>query len=524
MPLNKEQMDMERKAARDAMNAEAEGKDSGPGMLQRLLGGTGAAQLLGAVAGAGVATLTEKNEKDAAAKIARGMEIGDDASRNSMDSFSGGLANQVRSKVGGTELEDELAASREAEMRLGPTGTAITEAGGKAAQAMIPGLGALSTVPKAIGVGAGLGGGNAITEALGKGETPDPAKVAASTGMGAIGAGLGKVVGDRLGGLVSRYLTETGSHQAMWKQAGKQVEKLTKEVGDASTAMTNAGVRVDTTYLRKATSVLESKLNRQRSYEAGNLPFAKSAMDMIKRNSEVGRAASLDDINELRQNIRDSITDGYGAWASGVSHKDARLVHQIDRMIGELMKKLPSNPKAVIAGDAKAGIAAFERMNAGVPRAAKANLIAGAFDRADLESKSKGLPFDSALQNEFKKIYKSKQGIAEFRGPEKDLIREGAEGAFGTQWLNKLDRAYGHGGLFSFVWNSVSKVPRAASGRAAETNARDIFEKLTQAELKRAGAAAGGSAGAAAGIAGGQMLTPDISAPGLQQSLGDLMK
>lgn len=523
MPLTKEEMDAERKAARDAMNAEAEGKDSGPGMLQRLLGGTGAAQLLGAVAGAGVATLTQQNEADAAKKITRGMEIGDDASRTGIDSFSGGLANQIRSKVGGTELDAELAKTAEAKMRLGPTGAAITDMAGSAAQALVPGGKLMSTVPKAVATGAVLSGGNAITEALGKGEVPDPAKVAASTGMGALGAGIGKVAGDRLGGLVSRYLTDDGAHQALWKQAGKQVEKFTKDIGQASDDMAAAGVKVDPSYLRKAVSVLETKLNKQRSYRTGNLPFAHAALDIVKRNADDGAAASLGDINEIRQIVRDSITDMNGAWADKVTPKDARLVSQIDRMIGQLMKNLPNNPAAIVAGDAKAGIAAFEKMNAAVPRQAKANYIAGAFDRADLESKGKGVSFDSALQNEFKKIYKSKQGQAEFRGPDRDLIREGAEGAFSTQWLNKMDKAYGHGGLFSFVWNSISKVPRAGASRAAETNARDIFEKLTQSELQRAGAAAGGPLGAATGMAAGQTMTPNVAAPGMQKSLGDLM-
>lgn len=431
----------------------------------------------------------------------------DDTVRVLANSVTGGAADKIASEmpsinvggvaVGGGDLAQQQAQTKIAKAHLGPEKTMGAELAGSVLQgALLPGA-AFSTIPRTLGTMGLLGGGNEIAKALGKDQLPEIEDVGKAAATSAIGGVLGKVVGDRLGNLIAKHV---GADSKLYKQAGRVLESLNKQVDEASAAINKANVRVDSTYIKRAVDVLDKQLTTKRlTYRTGNLPYAKAAVDTLKKVADDGGNPTLRELNDVRQVIRNSVLDKNGARLDAVSPGDARLVSTIDRQIAKSISQLPSNPKAVLSGDASSAVKAWNKMNELVPKQKKTSILAGAFDNADLKSAQGKTDFDRSLQNEFMKLYNSAMGKAEFRGPERELIRELAEGGVSTKLLNRMDRAFGHG-LFSIVYNTLRAVPRGAASGAAEFNARSIFEQLTAKELpravqgSRAGAIVGGEA------------------------------
>jgi len=513
--MTPEEMAAARKAARDALNAEAEGKEApaakgGGGMLRSLLG-MGAGDLIGAASGATKA-LFHGDTEDKAKAIHQDMEAGGDFGRVTGDSAAAGMANKARAAVAGTDLDTQLAQSNMAEQRLGPTATNVAKGIGTVSQGLaLPGA-AAATYPAAAVTGAGLAGVNAAGEAIGKGETPDPLNVGIETGLGAVGGLFGKYFGDRLGALIERKVPVAkvgGVEDSLWKTAKGKVTELENTVKTASDQFDKAGVMVDNKYIKGEVNKLAKEFANNKTFKVGDAPTAQTALDLLNKYADDGTATSLRDLNTLRARIRDLPFTGKGTLQDGVAFDDANLVRIIGKRMSAMFESLGEKNPAVVSGNIKEGLKAFKTMNETFAQKEKSNLVASAFDLADIAT-GKGTPVDKAFQAEFTKLYKNKLAQRTFEPRELVVIRQIAKGGDMTQLMNKLERSMGTGGIFSYMVNSLKAPLRGGAERGAEDTARTLFNNVAKTQLKREG-----TAGAKVGIT--------IGSKGAS-SLGELIK
>lgn len=462
--------------------------------------------------------------------LARGATAADDIVRNVANSVTGGMGDQIATKATNamqslvrktpgeevepaTSLEAQMAKTLESRLRLGDGISRGADIAGVGLQGMLlPGK-MVSTMPRAMATGGALAGGNTITNALGKGETPDTSDVIVATGVGSVAGALGKYVGTKFGDLIERKL---GNDPNIYKQAQKSVQELKDSVANAGTAMRNANVVIDQKYITRRLDSFVKQLEKNKFYQIGQMPHAKAAIQTLRDLTSKGNV-TLDELNTARRVVRDSILDKNGAWLDSVKDWDAKEIQKLGKYLSKTIGSLEVNPHVVVSGNAKAGVNAWKEMNKTEPMKAKADLLARAFDQADLNAGAGKTDFDRALQLEFKKLYNSKRGQAEFRGPEREMLRDLAKGGELTAALNRLDRKFGHG-LFSMVYNTLRSVPRSASSNMAEQNARQIFQNLTKQSIPRptTGPQAGVGIGAGVGTVSPEFM-PELNLGNLIQ-------
>lgn len=392
-----------------------------------------------------------------------------------------GQASKLRSAATGKTQEEVNADSDAAKARLGPGMTIAGDVGGKLALAALFPPSLYETVPAAMATSAGLGVASQVGDTLGRGKpAPSPTELLMTAGVSAAGGALGKYVGDRLGELWAKSMSQgtAPADAELYKQVGVQVGKIKQRIDAASKGMQDAEVTIRNDFLKKKVAELAKNMADNRlTYRIGQLPYAKGAVQTLQKMVADGGSPKLTELNEVRQIIRDSVLNTNGALNDAVTPTDAKAVKLIDGYLRNIMSNLGSTPEAVGSGNVTQAVASWKVMNSLVPQQAKANLIASALDRADLASKQSGISFDRALASQFGQLYKGAAGQAEFRGAEREMLRELAEGTSITQNLNKFDRMFGHG-MLSGVYNTLARIPRGATSRTATQNARDILGNL----------------------------------------------
>lgn len=411
----------------------------------------------------------------------RGKQLFDDVNDVMANSLTFGQASRARAAVHGLSQEDVNKDSEAAQARLGPGMTLAADVGGKAMLAALFPPSMYETIPAAAATSAGLGVASKVGDTLGRDKpAPTPGELVMTAGVSAAGGMLGKYVGDRLGELWAKSMSQAGTPRdaELYKQVGVQVGKIKQRIDAASKGMQDAEVTIRNDFLKKKVAELAKNMADNRlTYRIGQLPYAKGAVQTLQKMVADGGSPKLTELNEVRQIIRDSVLNTNGALNDAVTPTDAKAVKLIDGYLRNIMSNLGSTPEAVGSGNVPQAVTSWKVMNSLVPQQAKANLIASALDRADLASKQSGISFDRALASQFGQLYKGAAGQAEFRGAEREMLRELAEGTSITQNLNKFDRMFGHG-MLSGVYNTLARIPRGATSRAATQNARDILGNL----------------------------------------------
>lgn len=409
-------------------------------------------------------------------RVARGS---DDAVRQVANKATFGAADAISSALpGGGTLDEERQRTRAARQRLGPEVAGMADMAGGVLQGMaLPGA-AFASIPRAAGTAALTSLGNEVGGALGAG-TPVPSMtdLTVDAGVSALAGGLGKYLGDRLGNLWARTMTENApTDQNLYKQAAKQVSRVKEQIDSASLALDSSKVTIRPMFLTKQIDSIEKGLMAQRAYRQDLRPAAKSAVETFRKYVGGGGDVTLPELNEARVMIRNSVLGTDGAILDGIEYADVSMVRAIDRKIGSIISDLDKTPAAVGSGNVKQGVDAWKKINELTPVKYKASLLAGAIDKADLASKGTGTTFDRTLQAQFRSLYNSKLGRAEFKGEDLVALRNLAEGTATTQMLNRLDKKYGHG-LLSQVYNTLNTVPRAGTSKAAAEAARGVLNK-----------------------------------------------
>lgn len=460
----------------EALKAAAKSGSDVGGLVVPKVGSTPAR---GAPAEGAPATLNPGGETpgEQIGKVAQGA---DDAVRQVANAATFGTADRMIAAATGEPLEKELGKTKDARERLGPTASKVADTAGGVLQALaLPGS-SFATLPQTGATMGALSVANDVGEAIGQDKPlaslPD---LALDAGVSAVTGMVGKYAGDRLGNLWAKTMTEGKTTDAnLYKDARKNLEKVKGVIDSASNQMNTSGVTVRSSYINKIADDLERDLKNRPSFRTNSRPAAESALATIRRYAADGADFSLKELNEMRQIIRDSVLDTTGSIAGGIRYEDASLVRAMDRRIGGTIANLESTPSAVGNGNVKMGVEGWKKMNEQVPKQYKAAMIADVLDRADVNAKASGIPFDRALQQAFKSLYLSKMGRAEFKGEEREWIRSMAEGSATTQMLNRLDRKYGHG-LFSQIYNTLNTLPRSGTSKIAAESARDLMDRIT---------------------------------------------
>lgn len=238
-----------------------------------------------------------------------------------------------------------------------------------------------ASIAGAAGMGAAVSGGDNILNHAMRGEMPGAGELAATTGIGAVAG----IFGRYFGNTVQDYMKKAGLDTTTpLTKIGKNVVEERKAIEDtASAAMDASGVVISkqgvqdlaNNALKTATDAGLDKVSTKGAWRAAQMLAAVGSR---------GEDLSLRALNNLRINIRDSLP-------AGASDLNARVVGTIGKEIDAFMQRLPTGKAGVvIAGDAQAGVAAWQSMNALHQDVMRGQALSNLFYRSELEASKRG--------------------------------------------------------------------------------------------------------------------------------------
>jgi hypothetical protein len=354
----------------------------------------------------------------------------------------------------------------------------------------------VATAPGAFGVGgasmpariaastvtnAALGGVDAASRQLGESEATgvplDPEEVAKSAGLGAAFGAAGPPVAKLVGAAAGRMLSKAPKIPT------------TAELGTAKQqayqAVDSSGVRYSPKAFNYLASIIESD-NLAKNISPTRHPKAFSMMEDIKARAATGKAPTITELDQLRQEVARDVAN---APDKAERYFGTRMIKKIDEFIDRA-------DNTMATGDPQQTAAMIREARALNARSEKAKIVDELMDKATRQAARAGSGgnINNATRQQFEKILNQKRLGRGFTAEEKDAVRQVVMGP-GQKYLRlagKLSPS-GNGLMAALGIGATAANPLMAIAPATGMAAKATVDAMTAknarlvSELVRAG-------------------------------------